>query len=166
MGMSGAERQARYMARLKARIQAAAASGDAVKPLKARIRDLESECAALKAELAEERHAKLAQAQAFRAESQRRAAKPKAEKAPLPPDEQREREIKALRTRIRNLLAEHRHMQALWLSRGLMPERTRRLLAKCLHPDTRDNASKAHKDEASALFFAWTDASKTKAGRR
>ena len=36
-----------------------------------------------------------------------------------------------------------------------MPRATQNAIAKCLHPDTRRNATEADKDEASKLFNAW-----------
>jgi hypothetical protein len=66
---------------------------------------------AAKAQIAEMPKEILAQAQAFRDEVKRRAAKPKAEKPPLPPDEERERKIKGLTTANRNLRQKIRHME-------------------------------------------------------
>jgi hypothetical protein len=67
--------------------------------------------AALEAELRALRDERAAQAQAFRDGWKRRAAKPKAEKPPLPPDEARDRRIKALTTETRNLRAQVRYMR-------------------------------------------------------
>jgi hypothetical protein len=87
-----------------------------------------------------------------------RATKPKAEKPPLPPDEVRDRQIKALKTRLRNVTSEL-HASREWHARktpGAMPFRTRGALMKCLHPDQRGNATEADKDEACKLFTSWT----------
>jgi hypothetical protein len=107
-------------------------SAAAVAKLEARIRELE-------AELARERQR--------REINKRHAAKPKAEKPPLPPDEARERTIKGLRTRIRNLEAEWSALH--------MPRATQNKVATVLHPDKRKHASEVDKDEAYKLFNAW-----------
>jgi len=112
--------------------------------------------AALEAELRALRDERAAQAQAFRDGWKRRAAKPKAEKPPLPPDEARGRRIKALTTETRNLRAQVRYMRE--HSRdgaGNMNFATQGAIAKCLHPDQRHNATEADKDNAFKLFTAW-----------
>jgi len=149
MGLSNAERQRRYIARLKARAQPGSSDDD-----KARIAELE-------AELRAEREASLGQAQAFCDEMKRRGAKPKTG-MPVPPDEERERRIKALTTRVRNLRGE----LAAAYAQGAMSRATYVLIAKCLHPDQRDNASAAERNEAAARFIGWYDGGKKKrAGR-
>ena len=96
----------------------------------------------------------------------RRAAEPKAEKPPLPPDEERERIIKGLRTRVRNLTAELNHTHAWYAAkRGIMSRQTRIAIDKVLHNDTRNNASEAERDAACKGWNVWKNES-DKAGRR
>jgi chromosome segregation ATPase len=71
---------------------------------KARILNLEDEIAALRGALAHER--------------KRHAAKPKAEKPAPTPDEARDRQIKALKTRMRNIMSEL-HAAREWRRGGL-----------------------------------------------
>ena len=86
-----------------------------------------------------------------------RAAKPKAE----PPDEARERIIKGLRTRVRNLT------EALQYQLGVMPRETRTAIDKVLHPDTRDNTTEADRDRAVKGWNLWKiDNDKAHAGDR
>jgi hypothetical protein len=90
---------------------------------------------------------------------QQRASRPKVEKPPLPPDEQRDREIKGLRTRVRNLTQELRaftqyHKDEMARTGG-MPRPTRIALDKVLHPDTRKQATETDKDEACRGWNAW-----------
>ena len=90
----------------------------------------------------------------------RRAAEPKAEKPPLPPDEQRERIIKGLKTANQNLRRKlhhmERHAEDMQREKGQMPFRTRGAILKVLHPDQRGNATEVDKDEACRLFTSWT----------
>jgi len=161
MDKTNAERQRRFIAKLKAQAQAGSVDARRTAPLKARIAELEAERTALKAQITELHHELLSQAQAFRDASKRGAAKPKAEKAPLPPDEQRDWQIKSLKTRIRNLEAEKKEAMRLHAESlrrvGAMERKTEVAIAKCLHPDQRDNATEADKDEACRLFNAWKD---------
>jgi hypothetical protein len=123
-----------------------------VTALKARILDLEDANAALRGALAHERKQHAA------------AAKPKAEKPPLPPDEARERIIKGHRTRVRNLEAKMRSFYAR-ASHGHMPRETRTAIDWVLQPDQRRNATEAHWDRAVKGWNAWKNAS-DKARRR
>jgi hypothetical protein len=41
---------------------------------------------------------------------------------------------------------------------GGLPRATETVIDKCLHPDTRDHASAAAKDEAAKLWNAWKSA--------
>ena len=116
-----------------------------VEQLKARIKALEAyEIAVLKGEarLAFKRY---------------EPAKPKAEKPPLPPDEVRDRRIKALTTEVRNLKAQLRasaqHYAEAIEKAGGMPRETRIAIDKCLHPD--GNASEADKGAAIRGWNAW-----------
>jgi hypothetical protein len=91
--------------------------------------------------------------------AERAAAKPKAEKPPLPPDEERERIIKGLKTRVRNLSKELRlfrqyHDEAM-TKQGLMSRETRIAVDKVLHPDTRNNATEADIDRACKVWNVW-----------
>ena len=111
---------------------------------RARILDLEDGNAALKGVLAHER-------------KQRAPAKSKVEKPPLPPDEERERIIKGLKTRVRNLMTQLReterfHKEALAKAGG-MPRETRIAIDKVLHPN--GNPSAADKDTACKGWNVW-----------
>jgi hypothetical protein len=171
--MTGAERTRRYRARFRdskpvtkpagpdhdALVQELAQTKAALAQAKARISDMGMEVAA--------------QAQAFRDEVKRRAAKakPKAEKPPLPPDEERDRKIKAQATEIRNLKARVRHMQE-WTETAKgsgMSFATRGKIMKPLHPDSRKSltegasipaALEAALDDAGKAFNAWADGHK------
>jgi chromosome segregation ATPase len=128
---------------------------------------LRNELAAAKARIEEMRRERVAFR--FGSESKRQEAKFKTEKPPLPPDEERDRRIKALTTQNRNLRAEMRHMGEWHRSEmskvGGMSFATQGALAKVLHPDTRKQATEAQIDEACRLFTAWK-ADKDKARRR
>jgi len=78
----------------------------------------------------------------------------------LPPDEARERTIKGLRTRVRNLEA------ALQMVAG-MPRETQNAIFNALHPDRKLSAAEraAEQDKALKLFTAWK-ADKDRAVRR
>src|SRR5262249_38298795 len=115
MDRTNAERQRRYIARLKAK--AAAAEGVSNAKIEAELAGLRAENARLKSELASERS--------------RTASPPKAAKLPLPPDEARERAIKGLRTQVQNLKAA---LTAV-VGRASMPRATLNAIAKALHPD-------------------------------
>jgi hypothetical protein len=132
---TNAERQRRYIARLKAK----AAAAEGVTNAKA-----EAELAALKAENAR-----------LKTELERERSKPKTAKPPLPPDEELVRQNKSLKTRVRNLTAELHDMQA-WYER-LRPERmsfqTMSAISKALHSDYKP--SETEREEAFKLFTAW-----------
>ena len=139
---TNAERQRRYIARLKARAvegvtsapdtaevaalaQKLAQAEQQVAAAKARILNLEDEIAALRGALAHER--------------KRHAAKPKAEKPAPTPDEARDRQIKALKTRMRNIMSEL-HAAREWRRGGLdggMSFQTMSAIAKPLAADHR-----------------------------
>lgn len=146
--MSGAERQRRYLER---RLQGAPTDT----ALKAELAAAKARIAELEAELKAEIQANWLSRRRFT--PQQRAAKPKAEKPPLPPDEERERIIKGLRTRVRNLTAELHHVRE-WNSsrkdnKGSMNFNTMSAIAKALHPDREPSA--AERDEALKAFTAW-----------
>jgi hypothetical protein len=161
VAMTGAERVRRY--RLKH-----GADKPVTKPVTKPAREdatrWQAEVAALKAEnerlrkeLTESREDMLAQTVQFRDELKRRAAKPKAEKPPLSPDEARDRRIKALAAEVRNLKGQLRgerllHSEAL-LRVGGMSFATMSAIAKALHPDRESTA--AERDTALKLFTAW-----------
>ena len=80
-----------------------------------------------------------------------------------------ERQLKAAQTRVRNLTQELRHIRqhhedALEKTGG-MNFATKSALAKCLHPESRDNATDADKDKAFKLVTAW-EAANRKARRQ
>src|SRR5262245_17567086 len=119
MNDTGAERQARWRARREAKIkdleqQLARYVTGAGGKLEAENAKLADENAILKAEVARLKH--------------ELASKPKAAKPPPTPDEARERTIKGLRTRIRNL-------QAAVAAMMNMPRATKNAILQALHPD-------------------------------
>jgi len=121
------------------------ADSEAIAKLEARIRELEAERDALKKELADSVGERFAP---------RQRATPKAAKPPLPPDEQRERTIKGLRTRVRNLEAELSHERTMH-QLGVMSFKTMSLIAKCLHPETRKHVRDTELDDAMKAFTVW-----------
>ena len=154
IAMTHAERTRKYREKHGLDKPAAKPAPASTAPLEARIRELEAELAAAKARIDELRAERLA----FRFGSKRRGeAKPKAEKPPLPPDEERERTIKALRTEVRNLKAERRHLTEHFNSKiadkGGMNFPTMTAIAKCLHPD--HAPSEAEREAAFKLFSQW-----------
>jgi hypothetical protein len=147
MGLSNAERQRRYVARLKAQ---AKAGGDN-EALKARCAALEKELATAKAHITEMRDEMLGQRFAPK------PRKPKTERPPLPPDEERDRIIKGLKTRVRNLTFELQAIRELntkiAMNRGMMNFQTMSAIAIALHPDRKP--SEAEREHACKLFTAW-----------
>jgi hypothetical protein len=94
---------------------------------------------------------------------------PKPVKPPLPPDEIRDRKIKAQATQIQNLKMLQastmaRYMEAL-RDHGAMDFRTFSAISFVLHPDTRDQAEASHKDKALRGLNAWK-ADNSKAAER
>jgi hypothetical protein len=144
-------------AKLKQQQDAPATQAGSNAAANARIAKLEAENAALKTEL----HDTIMASSRF-APKQR---KPKTERPPLPPDEERDRIIKGLKTRIQNLRAEL-HYTREWhkgKADGSMSFQTMSAIAKTLHPDR--TPSEAERAEACKLFTAWK-ADKDKARRR
>jgi hypothetical protein len=177
---TNAERQRRYIERLKARAKDAAAtvSNAALEKelaqAKARNAELERELTsererrqAAEAAPRDNKDDRIAELEAeirglrlhIRFGPKRRPAEPKAEKPPLPPDEERDRIIKGLKTRVRNLTAElhheWEHAEKVQSQTGAMDFRTTSAIAKCLFPDQRHNATEADKDKACRAFTAW-----------
>jgi len=129
--------------------KAKAAEPEQVRALRQRVHDLEQERA--------------------RRDSAAKAAQTKAEKPALPPDEARERRIKALETQVKNLkiklhFNDTHFAEAIAMSGGL-PRPTQIAIDKVLHPDTRGHATEADKDHAGKLWNAWKD-TRTRAKRR
>jgi hypothetical protein len=207
---TNAERQRRYIARLKAQAAQAGVSNAPAGPdhaalvqelaqAKARIVELEQELAAAKARIAElereltsERERRAAEAKAaprdnkddriaeleeeirglrlhIRFGPKRRPAEPKAAKPPLPPDEERDRIIKGLKTRVRNLTAELHHTRE-WMAAAKssgMSFNTRNTILKPMHPDSRKHLTGAEHlpgteleaalDAGVRAFTAWAD---------
>jgi hypothetical protein len=139
-------------------LEAALAAKPASKPVSEELRQLRGElmrsqleAGRLQQELAEARRAEPKQVaelrrinaslerELARRDSAAKAAKTKAEKPPLPPDEVRERRIKALTTQVQNLkqlLSVHeQHFAETARQKGLMPPQTVRLISKALHSD-------------------------------
>jgi hypothetical protein len=200
--MTEAERKRRLRALAKARIAEQAAKLEPGKPVSPdnaelakepaqRIAELEQggqakaradEITALKKELAQAKEhitemglQYAAQRQAFRDEWKRRLAtvKPRAEKPPLPPDEVRDRRIKALTTEVQNLKAQVRHMKQhaedVQGKTGSMSFPTMSAIAKVLQPEQRKHLTRRELDEkldvACKAFTAWK-ADNDKARRR
>jgi hypothetical protein len=73
-------------------------------------------------------------------------------------------QIKAAQTRVRNLTQELRHtrqhFEGLAEKTGAMDFATESALAKCLHTESKDNATEADKDKAFKLFTAWKAANR------
>jgi hypothetical protein len=144
--------------RLPAEIAALKAERDQLRAQQAK---LEKELAEARARIEQMRQERLAFR--FGGGSKRQEAKPKAEKPPLPPDEARDGEIKRLRTRVRKLTAEMRHIgEWHWqeMARvGGMTFATMSAIAKPLMPDHRKHLTRAELDteldEACKQFTAW-----------
>jgi hypothetical protein len=151
MGLSNAERQRRYIQRLKAK--AARASHATLDD------DHSGEIATLRKELQQAKTRILQQQHELKRYQGRQGSKPKAEKAPLPPDEARDRQIKSLKTANQNLRAQLRaseeHYRDAIVRSGGMTREARNAIDKVLHPDQRGNASEADKDEACKRWNAW-----------
>jgi hypothetical protein len=158
--MTAAEKMRRYRERKFApKPTAAEPPTAATKPtadresaaLKARIRELEAENAALKAELADSVGDRFA--------SRRHGVKPKAARPPLPPDEERDRQIKSLKTMVQNLRAKNAEMirwhDAEMRRHGKMQRATFVAVTKALHPDERHKLTAKQIDEACGLFTQW-----------
>ena len=148
--MTGAERQRRRRARLARQAPPVARARGPE-----RIAELEREVATLRAELAD-------MAQAFRNERKRRTAPKQVEKpAPPTPDEERDRQIKGLRTANANLRAKLRGIEQAYQDSialaGGMPRKTQNAIDLALHPDRRGYATEADKDLACKLWNSWKD---------
>ena len=90
--------------------------------------------------------------------------KPKSEPKPsLDPGSEAARQIKALKTRVRNLQDQLAMERNTFLKLGRMDFATRSLIAKVLHPEA--TLSDKVRDDAYKAFTAWTADSKV-AGRR
>ena len=94
-------------------------------------------------------------------------AKPKSEpKPPLDPDSEAARQIKGLKTRVKNLQGELAQERELYgrtlLNLGRMDFATSSLVAKALHPDAAPSAK--IREDAYKAFTAWSADSKA-AGR-
>jgi len=171
---TNAERQRRYIARLKERAAAAQGGVTNGKP-EAELTRLKDENTRLKDELKIERNrAKMLEDGFQNLRRQQRAERPpKATKPPLPPDEARERRIKALTTESRNLKAKLRvmaeHYREGLATAGGMPFATQSAIAKILHPDERKHWTRAELDtrldDACKKFTAWK-ADKDRAARK
>jgi hypothetical protein len=157
---TNAERQRRYIARLKAQAKAGVSNASDAKLAQAKARIAE-----LEADLERER----ARCKSFEAAlRQQRAASPskpapKPAKPPLSPDEQRERRIKALTTQVRNLKIELRNVvdaKSFFTKQqpGRMPFSTYAMLTTCLHPD-KPTPTKDQRAEAFGLLSQWRQAS-------
>ena len=134
--MTGAERVRRY--RLKHGVDKPPPKPGADHAA-ATIDALQKELAAAKAQIAElTNNEMLAVVAQVRFRDERRAAKPKVEKPPLPPDEERERIIKGLRTRVRNLVSELDATEStnnkIAMRKGYMPRTTRTAIDGCFNP--------------------------------
>jgi hypothetical protein len=181
--MSGAERQRRYLDRLLG----GKTDKDGNVTLKARIAELERELAserkrreaaeanAAKAAPRDNKDDRIAELEAeirglklhIRFGPKRRAAEPKAEKPPLPPDEERDRQIKGLKTRVRNLTSELHHVRE-WTKSGAdsgMTFATMSAIVKALDSDRKlsEAEREAERTIAFKAFNAWkADVSKAR----
>jgi hypothetical protein len=138
------------------------ASGDGDAALKARCAALEKELAAAKARITE----MLLDAAARRFAPRPKAApRPKVEKPPLPPDEVRDRRIKALTTANQELRAKLRHLRQHYdeamAQVGAMSFTTRSAIHRALQPDSSEEV----KGEARRAFNGFVDDQKRSRGR-
>ena len=135
--MTGAERTRLYRLKFAAAKPAAKPSAaTTIATLQKELLQAKQELAAAKAHIAkltDEMQRVLAQERKQHAA----AAKPKTNRPPLPPDEARERTIKGLRTRVRNLEAA---LNAFHLM-SHMPRETRTAIDWVMQPDQRSNAA-------------------------
>jgi hypothetical protein len=174
MDRTNAERQRRYIQRLKARaagVTNAPAATSEIAALEQELAQAKEKLVAANARITEMGHKRAAERQAFRDEWERRAAKPKAEKPPLPPDEERDRIIKGLKTRVRNVTQELRHFkqyhEGQMAKHGGMLRPTRIAIDKVLHPEQRKHWTRAELDakldEACKLWNAFNDKARRQA---
>ena len=143
MGLSNAERQRRYIARLKAR--GAPPGGGAPEP---RIRELEAENADLRGRLTEEIKARL-----------RREAKAGKSASPVTGRDGEDPRIARLQNRNKELRGELHELKKWYASgiakKGGMNWDTFNKVVRCLHPEFRKHVSAADIDEACGLFTQW-----------
>jgi hypothetical protein len=151
IAMTSTERSRRHRLKHRPEQPTSRPSNDAtlahIAELEREVARLAAENAALKAEL----HDTIMASSRF-APKQR---KPKTERPPLPPDEERDRIIKGLKTRVQNLRLEL-HYTREWhkgKADGSMSFQTMSAIAKTLHPDR--TPSEAERAEACKLFTAW-----------
>lgn len=177
MDNTNAERQRRYMARLKARAEGVSNAQDEVASLKEQLAEAKAALKELKA-----KGVSNATDDAWRrkdttdrlreqvANLKIENAKLRAQKAPLPPDEARDRQIKGLKTANQNLRARlhimEQHYEERIAQAGGMPRHTCIAIDKILHPDTRDNATEKDKDEACRGWNAWKDSGRRAEDRK
>jgi hypothetical protein len=179
MGATNAERQRRYIARLKAQAAQAAVSNGVgkIKPNPATERELHGKlmnamheidglnrklAAACKSEpdqvraLREEIDA--LKKRLVRADASAKATQTKAAKAALDPDSDAARQIKGLLTQTQTLRRKLKSLTGILEAKGYaMPSETRKALEWVLHPDQRRNATEAQWDKACKLWNAWKD---------
>jgi hypothetical protein len=97
-----------------------------------------------------------------------KVAQSKADKPPLPPDEVRDRQIKSLKTQVRNLnqllSAHERHYAEQSRDRGVMAFKTVSLISKAL--TSQRSPTDADREEALKAFNAWKSDSKAAAEKR
>jgi chromosome segregation ATPase len=135
------------IAQLRRELAAATRQAPAAEPPS--LAALKQELTAAKARIAELERTAAAKIAALNAELRDATPKQRTSKPPLPPDEQRERRIKALNTQVRNLKAN----LATIAGRGSMSFATQSAIAKCLHPDHKP--SEAQRADACRLFTQW-----------
>jgi hypothetical protein len=167
---TNAERQRRYIAKLKAK--AAVSNGGGTAKLVEELAQTKTKLAQAQAKITELQHEIIGQAQAFRDESKRRAAKPKAAPPPVAPeidiDALRVRSnleaVKKLETRVRSLTTANRNLRAelrdtqLWqasrMNASHMSFDTKQKIAKALHPDF--EPTPAQREDAFKAFSQFT----------
>ncbi len=145
--MTGAERVQRHRARLRGNASTSPDHGDL------ELARQRAENAALLRDVA--------LGDRFAGSNRNRPAKPKA--PPLPPDEQRYRQIKALKTANASMRRELHDLRT-WCRTSGVPDRggmtfqTHGKIMKALHTDRRP--SEAEREEACKAFAAWVDSLK------
>jgi hypothetical protein len=155
MGLSNAERQERWRIKRNKEIEELRKAANGAKPASQELAALRQRVRELEAALAAKPASKPA-----------KAAQTKAAKAPLPPDEVRDRQIKALKTQVKNLMSERDaafHLAEGVIAVGGMRPETRRAIDKVLHPDSRP--TEVDRDEACKGWNVWKN-SNDKARRR
>jgi hypothetical protein len=171
VAMTRAERQRRYWLKNGTAKPAPKPGADAalqkeLAQAKARIAELENAAGVAAAKIAASKAELHDILRACFASRERKPAKPKIEKPPLPPDEKRDRQIKGLKTANKNIRAELHHLRE-WCKTTGIPERggmsvkTHNTIMMPLHSDHRKHLTRdeldAKLDAACEAMTAWGD---------